>query len=201
MPEANSKLRVAIDAGRAANMPKVNIERAISKGSRGGEDLEEIVYQGFGPDGIAVMVEVATDNRNRTGQEIKGIFERSGGRLAGPGAVSFNFERKGLILLKKEKDVDNQMLRLIDLGVEDMEETEEDIEVYVGPNQLLAIRKKIEDSGFSVQASEQVEKSKNFIRVTDVKKAKKILSFLNSLNEHEDVQKVFANVDIPNNLG
>src|SRR3990170_358602 len=110
-PETNSKLRVAIEEARAANMPKANVERALKKGGEG--NVSEFTYEGFGPGGISVIVEGATDNRNRTGQEIKGIFERGGGSLAGPGAVSFNFKQKGLILVEKGADPQSQMLSMI----------------------------------------------------------------------------------------
>ena len=198
-PDTNYKLRVAIDKAKVANMPKGNIEKAISKGSGGGT-LEEVTYEGFGPEGIAVMVEVATDNRNRSGQEIKNLFERGGGRLAGPGAVSFNFEARGLLLVEKKKDKDEQMLTLIDLGVEDMEEMEDGIEVYVESGKLSETKSKLEKEGFKVTSSELMQKSKNYQIISDKNAASKILSFLNKLEEHNDVQKVFANFDIPEDI-
>ncbi|MGB6839020.1 MAG: YebC/PmpR family DNA-binding transcriptional regulator [Microgenomates group bacterium] len=198
-PDTNYKLRVAIDKAKVANMPKGNIDKAISKGSGRGT-LEEVIYEGFGPGGIAVIVEVATDNRNRSGQEIKNLFERGGGRLAGPGAVSFNFEAKGLLLVEKKKDKDEQMLTLIDLGVEDMEEMEDGIEVYVESGRLSEIKSKLEKEGFKVTSSELAQKPKNYQIISDKNAASKILSFLNKLEEHDDVQKVFANFDIPEDI-
>ena len=195
-PNSNFKLRVAIDKARGFNMPKDNIERAISRAS-GGESLDEVSYEGFGPSGFAVMVEVATDNRNRTGQEIKNIFERAGGSLAGPGAVSFNFEPKGQIVVKNEGDAEAQMLKLIDLGVEDMEETDDGIEVHVSSEKLSSFRKALEGAGFTIVGVELVQRPKNYISVTAPTEANKAITFLDSLNEHEDVQKVFANLDIP----
>ncbi|MEJ2441668.1 MAG: YebC/PmpR family DNA-binding transcriptional regulator [Patescibacteria group bacterium] len=198
-PDSNYKLRVAMDKARAANMPKVNIERAISKGS-GGEALEEVTYEGFGPEGIAVMVETATDNRNRTGQEIKGIFERGGGGLAGPGAVSFNFTPRGLLVIKKDKDSEEQMLKLIDLGVEDLEETEDGIEAYVEGSKLGEIRDKLEKDNFQISSAELVQKPKNYQTISNEDKAKKVLSFLDKLEDNDDVQKVFTNLDIPEEI-
>jgi YebC/PmpR family DNA-binding regulatory protein len=198
-PESNNKLRVAIEQARAANMPKANIEKAISRGG-GGEALEEMTYEGYGPEGIAVMVEVATDNRNRTAQEIKAIFERGGGRLAGPGAVAFNFEPKGFLVVEKEKDTEAQMLKLIDLGVEDMEETQSGIEVYVEPDKLSLTRQEIKNEGFRVVSAELVQKPKSYQEILDEKAASKALSFLDNLDEHDDVQKVFANLDIPDEI-
>ena len=180
-------------------MPKENIERAISKAS-GGEVLEEVFYEGFGPGGVGVIVEVATDNRNRTGQEIKNLFEKAGGRLGGPGSVSFNFEPKGLILVRKQKNLESQILTLIDLGAEDVEETENDVEVYVSPEKLASVRKVVEEKGFEVTSSELIQKPKNFVTVSSSEEAKKTISFLDNFNDHDDVQKVFANLDVPKDL-
>ena len=198
-PNSNFKLRVAIDKARSFNMPKENIERALRQ-AQGKLEVEEVTYEGFGPGGVAVMVEVATDNRNRTGQEIKNIFERVGGHLAGPGAVSFNFESRGQFVVRKETDSEAQMLKLIDLGVEDMEETEDGIEVHVAPEKLSEVRRALEESGFIVTATELVQKPKNYVSVTEPKEASKAISFLDALTEHEDIQKVFANLDVPTEI-
>lgn len=198
-PDMNYKLRMAIDKAKEANMPKDNMERAISK-AQGGGDLEEVSYEGFGPSGIAVIVEVATDNRNRTGQEIKNLFERGGGSLAGPGAVAFNFESKGLLVVKKKGDLDTQMLDLIDLGVEDVEDTDQGIEAYVAPNELNEIRNKIEKKGYEIVTAELIEKPKSYQKITDPGQAKKVVEFLEKLEDHDDVQKVFANLDVPDGV-
>jgi transcriptional/translational regulatory protein YebC/TACO1 len=146
------------------------------------------------------MVSAATDNRNRTGQEIKNLFERAGGSLAGPGAVSFNFENKGLLVVSKSGDPEAQMLSLIDLGVEDMEEMDDGIEVYVSPEKLSEVRAKLEAGGFTLTATELSMKPKTFQVISDPNEAKKALAFLDSLEEHEDVQKVYTNMDIPANI-
>jgi len=198
-PESNYKLRMVIDQARAVNMPKANIERAISKAAEVG-DIEEVIYEGFGPAGISVIVQATTDNRNRTGQEIKNLFEREGGSLAGPGAVSFNFEPKGLIAVKKEGDAESQMLKLIDAGAQDLEETNDAIEVYTPSEKLSEIRKKIESLGFNILSFELVQKPKNFQTVTAAGVASKALGFLDMLSDREDVQKVFANLDIPDEV-
>ncbi len=196
-PNSNFKLRVAMDRAKAANMPKDNVERAISSGSTSAANLEEATYEGFGPSGIAVMVSAATDNRNRTSQEIKNLFERAGGRLAGPGSVSFNFENKGLLVIEKKAEAETQMLALIDMGVEDIEETDDGIEVYVSPDKLTETRKKLQDGGFSITSTELFMKPKSLQTISDPSEAKRALNFLESLEEHEDVQKVYANLDIP----
>ncbi|MBI4153610.1 YebC/PmpR family DNA-binding transcriptional regulator [Candidatus Woesebacteria bacterium] len=194
---ANFKLRVAMDKARAANMPKDNVERAISSGSSSASSLEEISYEGFGPSGISVVVVVATDNKNRTSQEVKNLFERAGGRLAGPGSVSFNFENKGLLVVEKSSDAETQMLTLIDMGVEDIEETDDGLEVYVLPDKLSETKKKLEEAGFVVISAELFMKPKSLETISDPGQAKRALSFLDSLEEQEDVQKVYANLDVP----
>lgn len=199
-PDFNYKLRMVIDKARAANMPKDNIERALAKGGSGAESLEIMTYEGFGPAGVGVIVEAATDNRNRTAQEIKNIFDRAGGNLAGPGAVSFNFESRGLILIEKQADVETQMLSLIDQGVEDMEETEDGIEAYVAPDKLREIREKLEAAGFTIKSSDLIMKPKTFVTVSNSSEASKVINFLDTLNDQDDVQKVHANLDIPDEI-
>ena len=152
-PAQNYKLRIAIEQAKASNVPKSNIDRILSRAQ---EELsyDEFTYEGYGPEGIAVIVDVATDNRNRTSQEIKNIFERSGGSLAGPGSVSFNFEPKALIVVGKGEDVDSQMLKLIDLGVDDVNESEDRIEVYTTQEKAGEIKELLEKSGFTISSFE-----------------------------------------------
>jgi YebC/PmpR family DNA-binding regulatory protein len=188
----NYKLRVAVEAARSQNMPKETIERAVNK-AESTEALEEITYEGFGPGGVGVLVHVATDNRNRTAQEIKNIFEHAGGSLGGPGAVSFNFEPKGYLLVEKTKDPANQMLSLIDLGVEELEEEESDIEVYVGAHELFEAKNKIENLGFKVLEAELVQKAKTWVVLGDAKKIEKLIELIDALESHDDVQRVFDN--------
>ena len=198
-PASNFKLRVAVEKAHASDMPKENIERAISKGI-GGEALEETTYEGFGPGGIGVIVEAATDNKNRTGQEIKNIFERGGGNLAGPGSVSFNFEQKGFMLVKKTANVEGEMLKLIEAGVEDIQESDDGIEVYTAPDKLGVIRKKLEAEGVEIVSTELYLHPKNLLTIAGMDAAKRAMNFLEGLEENEDVQKVFSNLDVPENL-
>lgn len=197
-PNSNFKLRVEIDKARAVNMPKDNIERAIARAKISDEVLEEVAYEGFGPGGISVIVKATTDNRNRTSQEIKNLFEKNGGNLAGPGAVSFNFENKGFLLVEKGDNPESQILKLIDLGVEDVEETNDGVEVYVIPDKLSEVRYNIEGLGYVIKETELIMKPKNLQTVGDPKESDKALSFLEALEEQDDVQKVFTNLDIPN---
>jgi YebC/PmpR family DNA-binding regulatory protein len=198
-PEINYKLRMAIDAARAVNMPKANVDRILKKAGEAA-DLEEIKYEGFGPEGILVIVDVATDNRNRAGQDIKGIFDKGGGRLAGPGSVSYNFESKGAILVEKKSNVDSQMLELIDLGVEDIQETDEGIEIYTEPERLSETLKLIKEKKFDVSSSGLIMKPKSVQIISDSVKAKKAISFLEKFEDHDDVQNVFTNLDIPEEI-
>ena len=189
-PDMNFKLRFEIDKARAVSMPKENIERAISKATTEAANLQEVTYEGFGPGGVSVIVEAATDNKNRTAQEMKNIFERAGGSLAGPGAVSFNFENKGFMLVKKNENPEGMMLSLIDAGVEDIEESDDGLEVYVAPDKLSEMHKKIQALGFEITQTELQMKPKNFQTVSDPQNAEKVIKFLESLEELDDVQKV-----------
>ncbi|QLG69352.1 MAG: hypothetical protein CH104c_0120 [Candidatus Woesebacteria bacterium] len=193
-PELNSKLRFAIEQAKADNLPKANIERILQRSQEMG-DLEEVVYEGYGPLGVGVVVDAVTNNRNRTSQEIKNIFERAGGRLAGPGSVSYNFELKGMFTVKKKDDVESQMLSLIDLGVEDVFEAEDGIEIYVAPEQFQETRNKLLEKGFEIISSELTKRPKNYLIVENENDAKRIMSFLDALEEHDDVQGVYSNFD------
>lgn len=197
--DSNYKLKVAVDAAKAENMPKDTIERAISKASSSAENVDEVTYEGFGPEGVNVIVEAATDNRNRTAQEIKNIFEKNGGSMGQPGSVSFNFEPRGYILVTKN-NVEQQMLKLIDLGVEEMEEGDDGIEVYVNPQELYETKGKIEDAGYTVKRSELMQKPKLMIPIKNADKAKKLFALVEQFEDQDDVQSVFENADIPDEV-
>ncbi|MEK7470738.1 MAG: YebC/PmpR family DNA-binding transcriptional regulator [Patescibacteria group bacterium] len=192
-PDMNFRLRVEIDKARGVNMPKENIERAIAKATTEALNLEEISYEGFGPSGVNVIIEAATDNKNRTAQEIKNALDKAGGSLAGPGAVLFNFEHKGYLLLKKDSDPQTQMLKIIDMGVEGVEETDDGIEVYVASDKLSATKKILEGAGAEILETELQMKPKNPVEVSD-DQAKKVLALLSALEDFDDVQKVFTNI-------
>ncbi len=192
-PDMNFKLRIAIDKAKESNMPKDNIDRILKSAESKMENIEEIMYEGFGPYGVGVLVEVVTDNKNRSAQEFKNIFEKAGGNIAGPGAVSYNFEHKGYLLLQKSEDVDSQMLSLIDLGVEDIQDSEVGLEVYVSPDQLSLEKKKIEEKGFVVIRTELTMVPKNYVEIDDNDHIEKLTNFLESLEDHDDVQKVYSN--------
>lgn len=197
-PTTNFRLRLMVEKAKQANMPKENIARAIQKGSGrlGGEKWKEAVYEGYGPEGVAVIVEVVTDNKNRTTAEIKSIFERGGGRLVAPGAVSFQFKKSGLIVVEKERKVDNQLLNLIDLGVDDVQEATDAVEVYTQPEKLNETKEKIKDAGFRLTEAELVMQPKVMMKIKEKEKAAKIIKLMTLLEDNDDVQKVYANFDI-----
>lgn len=197
-PDSNFKLRLAIDQAKQMNMPKENIERALKKaqGSEGGERLVEMVYEGYGPGQVAILVECLTDNKNRTASEIKKIFERKGGSLVDPGAVAYQFKKVGLITVSTEGRKEERMLKLMDLPIEDLEEGEEEIEVYVQPRELVNIKTKIEELGLPVVLASLVSQPTTKITITDKDLASRVLSLMEELDNHEDVQSTFANFDI-----
>ncbi len=195
-PDSNYKLRIAIDAARAGNMPKENIKRAIDRASETASSLIEAQYEGFGPANIGILVEVTTDNKNRAAQEVKLAFDRGGGRMAGPGSVAFNFNKRGYILVEKTGDVEAQMLTIIDLGVEDVSPSDEGLEVYVAPTDLYEKRQAFEESGFKVIESEIVQIPVSTIKVADEAMVQKVYKLLDALEGIEDVEKVFTNADI-----
>ena len=194
-PDMNFKLRVEIDKARAISMPKENIERAIAKATTEEANLDELNYEGFGPGGLNVVVEAVTNNKNRTAQEIKNIFEKAGGSMGGPGAVMFNFEKKGFLFVKKTANAEDEMLKLIDAGVEDVNETEDGIEVYTAPEKLGETRKKLQELGFEVTETELQLKPLNTMKIESPEQEEKIMKFIDALDENDDVQKVFTNLE------
>ncbi len=198
-PDMNSRLRFAIDQAKADNMPKVNIDRLLSRASESG-NIDEVVYEGFGPSGIMVIVEAATDNRNRTAQEMKSLFDKNGGNMGSPGSVSFNFDPKGLLVIQKDKDSEAQMLRLIDAGAEDIVEEEDALEVFVAPDKLGEMHKALETAGFTITRFELTRTPKTTQSIDDPQTVQKVLDFLDNFENHDDVQKVYANVEIPDEV-
>ncbi len=192
-PDMNFKLRIAIDKAKEFNMPKDNIDRILKTAESKMESIEEMRYEGFGPYGVGVIKDVVTDNKNRSAQEFKNIFEKAGGNIGGPGSVSYNFDSKGYLLVKKTEDPDSQTLSLIDLGVEDINDTEDGLEVYVQPEDLSKEKHKIEEAGFVVTRAELTMIPKNYVEVSDPDHVEKLTKFLESLEDHDDVQKVYSN--------
>lgn len=199
-PQSNPRLRQALDEARAQNMPKENIQRAIERGlgKLSGQAIEEVVFEGFGPHKVAFIIETATDNRARTLQGIKNFFERNGGSLAGPGAVSYMFDKAGELKIKGEGERDEEMLKLIDLGADDLEEVEEDGEtkylVYVESPELNTMSTKLTQEGYKVESKKIIFKPNTLAEITDPAQAEKVVDFTNKLEENEDVTSVYTNL-------
>jgi YebC/PmpR family DNA-binding regulatory protein len=196
-PAANPRLRAAVLAARAENMPKDNIERAIKKASGGEADnYDEIRYEGYGPGGVAVIVEALTDNRNRTAGEIRATFTKSGGHLAETGAVSFMFDRVGVVEYGPTiASADAMLEAAIEAGAEDVVSNESGHEVYTAPDGLGDVAKALETKFGEPRKAALVWKPQNTISVND-EQGEKLLRLLESLNEHEDVQSVYANFEM-----
>ena len=202
-PEANYRLRLAIEKARAVNMPADNIKRTIDKATGGGdaEQFEEIVYEGYGPGGVAVLVEAATDNRNRTAAEVRSIFTKAGGQLAGSGAVAWQFEPRGLIAVAPDgKDADEVALTAIDAGAEDVDTDDpEAIEIFTSPGDLERIRAALESAGVAIDSAESTMVAKQTVEL-DSTKARQALRLVEQLEDLDDVQRVTANFDIPEDV-
>ena len=204
-PEKNAALANAIERARAANMPKENIERAIKRatGELPGAKYEEIVYEGYGPGGVALLLRVVTDNRNRAAAAIRHIFEEFNGSLGEAGSVAWLFERKGIVVLSKEaiadRDLDDLLIELIDLGAEDIQEKEEEIEIYCQPTALSSLKEGLEHLGIPIERAESTMVPQNTVHL-EGKEAERLLRFLDRLDDQEDVQEVYANFDIPDEV-
>ncbi len=200
-PTMNPRLRAAIIAARAENMPKDNIERAIKKASGGdAETYDEIRYEGYGPGGVAVIVEVLTDNRNRTAGEVRAVFTRSGGNLAETGAVSFMFDRLGVVEYDAAVASADAMLEAaIEAGAEDVASSESGHEIYTTPDSLHEVSKALEAKFGEPRKAALVWKPQNTVAVDD-EQGEKLVKLIDSLNEHDDVQNVYANFDLSDAL-
>ncbi len=199
-PDANFALRLAIDKARAANMPKENIERAIKRGTgelKEGGQLEEVMYEGYGPGGAALLVQVLTDNRNRAAAEVRHLFTRGGGNLAAANAVAWMFDKKGVVTIEGAKNPEDLALELIDAGAEDYRLDGNVLDLYCAPESLKTLKDAVEKRKIPIVSAELAWISKNPAQVTD-DQAVATMKLMESLEEHDDVQKVFSNLDITN---
>lgn len=199
----NPRLRMVLETAKKMNMPKENVQRAIDRGlgKLPGQQLEEVLYEGFGPGKVAFIIEGVTDNKLRCNQEIKNLFDRSGGNLGGPGSVSYMFDKKGQIrVASKGGSLEDEILELIDLGAEDVDDLEIDREqkylVYVESPELNTMGTKCTQSGFRVEESEIVYKPNITVNINDEEMAKRVIEFSEKLEELDDVQKVHANFEL-----
>jgi YebC/PmpR family DNA-binding regulatory protein len=201
-PDGNFRLRLAIEKARAANMPADTIKRAIERATGGGdaEQFEEIVYEGYGPGGVGVLVEVATDNRNRTAAEVRSVFSKAGGQLAGSGAVAWQFEQRGVISVPRGgADPDEVALLAIDAGASDVETGTDPVEIYTEPGDLEAVRGALEGAGVAVEGGEVAMVAKQTIAV-DVAKARQNLRLVEHLEDLDDVQRVTSNLELTDEI-
>jgi YebC/PmpR family DNA-binding regulatory protein len=200
-PSANLALQNAIEKARSYSMPKDNIERAIAKGTGAGADaaaFESIVYEGYGPSGVAVLVEALTDNRNRTASEVRHIFAKNDGNLGTSGAVAWLFERRGVVLVAVDgTDEDELTLAAAEGGADDVARDGSSFQVLCAPEALGTVRAAVEDAGIAIDSAEVTMLPKTTVEVEDESSAKKILRLMDALEEDDDVQDVYANFDIP----
>ncbi len=199
-PDANLRLRYAIDAAKAVSMPKDNIQRAIKTGTgefKGG-DLEESLYEGYGAGGVAVLCEILTDNKNRTAPEIRKIFEMCGGKLGGTGCVAYLFERKGLVRLPQAGCEEDTLMEVaLEAGADDVKLAGDRWEVTCDPAAMAAVVDALGKAGLAVESNEIVRIPTNTVDVDDVETARKVLTLMERLDDHDDVQSVSANFSIP----
>ena len=199
-PASNFKLRLAMDQARAVNMPKENIQRAIDRGlgqGGAGGQLESVVYEGYGPGKVALVIEATTDNKNRTTGEVKNIIEKSGGSFVSPGTVSWMFAEEGMISVPKiGKSFDEIFDVAADAGAEDVLEAGDGVEVYTKPNTLESVKKALVEKGLNPSSAEISKKPTTTVQITNPETAKKVLELMEKLEDLDDVQKVWSNFDI-----
>ncbi|MFZ0448946.1 MAG: YebC/PmpR family DNA-binding transcriptional regulator [Desulfatiglandaceae bacterium] len=201
-PDGNPRLRTAILAGKAENMPKENIDRAIKKGTGEleGVSYEESNYEGYGPGGVAVLVDCLTDNKNRTVADVKYLFERHGGNLGEPGCVAWIFDKKGLIVVEKDQVDEEKLLELaLEAGAEDMSEEESEFEVITDPSDFEAVKEAIDKAGIPYTLAEISMIPKNTVKL-EGKKAQQMVNLMSGLEDNDDVSNVYANFDIPDEV-
>ena len=201
-PDKNPRLRAAIAAAKAENMPKENIERSIKRGTGEleGTSYEEVSYEGYGPGGVAILVDCLTDNKNRTVAELKHTFERHGGSIGEPGCVSWIFEKKGIISLDVDKTDEDRLLEIaLEAGAEDVRRSGSQFEVITEPSDFEGVKKAIEDAGLPYNIAEITMIPKTTVKL-DGKKAEQMLNLMQALDDLDDVGHVYANFDIPDEL-
>jgi len=203
-PAGNLALQNAIEKARSYSMPKDTIERAIAKGSGGGTEgsgFETVVYEGYGPEGVAVLVEALTDNRNRTASEVRHLFTKHGGNLGTTGAVAWQFERRGVVLVPADGiDEEELLLAAADAGADDVSLDGSSFVVSTAPESLAGVREALEEAGFALESAELAMIPSVTVAISDEGTARKVLRLVEGLEEADDVQDVYANFDVPENV-
>lgn len=201
-PNSNPTLRTVIQSAKAANMPADNIDRAIKKGTGEleGVSYEEVMYEGYGPQGVAVLVRCLTDNKNRTASEIRNIFNKGNGSMAGMGSVAWNFEKKGFIVVGKAGVSEDSLMELaLTAGAEDLQPVGDNYEITTQPKDFIAVREALEAAKISVESSQVTMIAKNMMQVS-ADSARSLVNLIDTLEEHDDVQNVSTNCDIPDEV-
>ncbi len=198
-PASNPTLRTMFTKARDASVPMDTIERAIKRGTGELEGVryESVTYEGYAPGGVALIVECLTDNRNRAGAEVRSAFSRNGGSMAEPGAVSWQFERKGVVILQKEVSEDDIMAATLDAGAEDLTGDEDGWQLTCAPGELAEVRGALERAGLSFESAEVTMVASTTVPVNDEGEARRVLRLIDALDDLDDVQNVYSNFDIP----
>ncbi|NMA67867.1 MAG: YebC/PmpR family DNA-binding transcriptional regulator [Desulfitobacterium sp.] len=204
-PNNNFRLKIAIENARAANMPNDNIQRAIQRGTGGteGENYEELRYEGYGPGGVAIMVDIMTDNRNRTAGEVRHIFSKNGGNLGETGCVNWMFQEKGQLTISKENcnlSEDDLLMVALEAGAEDLEENEGEFVIITEPNEMETVRQALIDEGIEISEAKTNQIPQNTIEISDLEQAKKVIRLFEALEEHDDSQGVYSNFEIADSI-
>lgn len=202
--DMNPGLRSAIDNAKAENVPNANIERALKKGTgelKDGIEISEVMYEGYGPEGIAVYIQVVTDNKNRTVASVKNALSKHGGNMGTTGSVAWMFHKKGLILVKADPGIHEDIeLAAIDAGAEDIKSENDSVEIYTDPKNLHTVKSKIQEAGFNIESSEITFIPENEVKIESENGAKKVIKLMEALEDDDDVTNVFSNFDIPEEL-
>ncbi len=201
-PDDNPRLRLAIDKAKGGNMPKDTIEKAIKKGTGEleGESYEDVLYEGYGAGGVAIMCLAVTDNRNRTSAEIKKIFERAGGNLGAQNCVAFQFAQKGVIVIDVEKAPEEKIMEIaLESGADDVDSSEMIHEITCSPEAFEDVRQAITEAGIEIQSADLSMVSENLITL-DLAKARKVMRLIDALEDHDDVDAVYSNSDVPDDV-
>jgi YebC/PmpR family DNA-binding regulatory protein len=197
-PDGNPALALAIQKAKDASMPKDNIERAIAKGTGSGADvdaLENVMYEGYGPGGVALLIEAVTDNRNRTGADVRHLLSKGGGSLGEPGSVAYNFDKKGVVAVDGERYSEDDLMVAIDAGAEDISQDSDVWEIVTEPSDLTAVRGALDEAGIEIQNAEVIQRPKALVPV-DEETAAKLLRLIDNLEDNDDVDAVHANFDV-----
>jgi len=200
--DSNATLRTMYQKARDASVPSDTIERAVKRGTGEleGVNYEQVTYEGYGPAGVAFIVECLTDNRNRTGADVRTVFSKNGGSSAEPGAVAWQFARKGVIIVDKPSDEDALMLVALEAGAEDLDDQGDTWQITTAPQDLASVRQALEEADVVVQSAELTMLPKNTVALDSETDARKVLRLIDLLEEYDDVQAVYANFDIPDSI-